>query len=144
MIKCVFTRNMFTFTCSVVQYVLCMHCTWLLYILNENNFEIDVRPDSRQVSDKTSMNNQFSYVYKKTKWTLTEYYCSCRYFPLQSLPGREMILQRVPDNSTTNRTSWRGSRTSLIFLPTGHVKSGGLRSRNRQYGKLSTHAVNII
>ena len=48
MIKCIFTHNMYTFTCSVVQYALCMHCTWLLYILNDNNVEIDVRPDSRK------------------------------------------------------------------------------------------------
>ena len=105
-----------TITCSVVQYALCMHCTWLLYMLNENNFVIDVRPDSRQVSDKTSMNNLFSYVYKKTKRTLTEYYCRCRYFPLQSLQGREMTLQLVPDNSMTNRTSWRGSRRDLLAM----------------------------
>ena len=131
MIKCVFTRNMFTFTCSVVQYALCMHCIWLLYILNENNFEIDVRPDSRQVSEKTSKNNQFSYVYKKTKRTLTEYYCSHGYFPLHSHPGREMTLQLVPDNSMTTITPWRGSRTSLICLPTGHVTSGGRQSRDR-------------
>ena len=43
---------MFTFTCSVGQYALCMYCTWLLYILNDNNVEIDVRPNSSQMSEE--------------------------------------------------------------------------------------------
>ena len=29
-----------------------MHCAWLLYILNVNNIEIEVGPDSRQVPQK--------------------------------------------------------------------------------------------
>ena len=37
------------FTCSVVQFALCMHCARLLYKLHVNNGEIEVGPDFRQV-----------------------------------------------------------------------------------------------
>ena len=51
-IKCLFTYIMFNnlFTCSAVQYVLCLNCARLLYKPPVNNGEIEVGPDSSQVA----------------------------------------------------------------------------------------------
>ena len=43
-----------------------MHCAWLLYILNVNNVEIEVGPDSGQVP-KSKVDSTASYQLMKVK-----------------------------------------------------------------------------